>query len=179
MARIEIGRIVKPHGLGGEVVVAGVRLEAEVFRALERLEARMADGATRELVMRSIRPFMHNWLVTFEGVADVDAARELHGGVLTVERAQLPPAGEGEVYLFELEGLVVRTEDGAALGRVVEVMQTGATPILVVRGEGGDGAGGAKPRERLLPMSPDALVAVDTAQGTIVVRLLPGMEDLP
>lgn len=173
-ARIEIGRIVKPHGLKGELVVSGVRLTPAEFLALRDLEAIGPDGARRALKLRATRPFMQSMLVLFEDVDDVDAARVLHGQVLEVDPARLPPPGDGTVYLFQLIGLLVATVEGEALGRVVDVFQTGATPILVVREESGEG----KPRERMIPMSPDVLVAVDTAAGTITVRLLPGMESL-
>jgi 16S rRNA processing protein RimM len=175
-ARVEIGRVVKPHGLKGELVVSGVRLSAEEFATLGALEAVAQDGARRALTIRSARPFMQSLLVMFEGVADVDAARLLHGQVLEVDPARLPEAGDGTVYLFQLMGLPVRTETGEPLGRVTDVFQTGATPILVVKT--GAGEAGGKVRERMLPMSPDVLVRVDTAGDGITVRLLPGMEEL-
>jgi 16S rRNA processing protein RimM len=174
-ARVEIGRVVKPHGLKGELVISGVRLTAEEFAGLREVEAIAQDGARRGLTIRSARPFMQSLLVTFEGVADVDAARALHGQVLEIDPARLPDAGDGTVYLFQLMGQPVRTEAGEPLGRVIDVFQTGATPILVIRGEADPGA---KARERMLPMSPDVLVKVDTAGEGITVRLLPGMEDL-
>jgi len=170
-ARVELGRIVKPHGLKGEMVVVGVRLSPEELLEISQVVARGADGAVRPLRITATRPFLQNQLVRFEGVDDIDEARTLHGHVLEVDPARLPPAEEGTVYLFQLVGLLVVAEDGAALGRVREVLQTGASPILVVRPE--DGA-----KERLIPMSPDALVRVDTAAGSIVVRVLPGMEEL-
>jgi 16S rRNA processing protein RimM len=176
VTRVEIGRIVKPHGLKGELVVSGVALSAEEFAALGQLEAVARDGARRVLTIRSARPFMQSLLVTFEGVGDVDAARLLHGQVLEVDPAQLPDAGDGTVYLFQLMGLSVRTDAGESLGRVTDVFQTGATPILVVRGEAA--TEGGKARERMLPMSPDVLVKVDTKGDGITVHLLPGMDDL-
>ena len=159
----------KAHGLNGEVVVAGVRLDADVLRALGTVEVQVGRDAPRRLTISAIRPFVQNWLVTFEGVADRDAAEALHGGVVTVAESQLPPAGEGEVYLYQLEGLAVKTDTGSPLGHVKDVMTTGAAPILVVD-DGG--------RERLLPMSPDVLVAVDLEEKTIVVRMLPGLDEL-
>jgi 16S rRNA processing protein RimM len=174
-ARIEIGRVVKPHGLKGELVVSGVRLDPTEFLALRDVEAIGPDGARRALRVRATRPFMQSMLVEFEGVDDVDAARLLHGQVLEVDPGRLPPAGDGTVYLFQLLGLLVVTEQGEALGAVSDVLQTGATPILVVRGEPGKGG---KARERMIPMSPDVLLEVDRGAGQITVRLLPGMEDL-
>ena len=173
---VEIGRVVKPHGLKGELVVGGVRLSAEEFKGLGELDAVAKDGARHTLTIKSARPFMQSLLVTFDGISDVDAARRLHGQVLEVDPARLPDAGDGTVYLFQLMGLPVQTESGESLGRVIDIFQTGATPILVVRASAGEGTG--KARERMLPMSPDVLVKVDTTGDGITVRLLPGMEDL-
>jgi len=170
-ARVELGRIVKPHGLKGELVVSGVRISPEELLQVRDVEAVEADGTRRPLAIVGTRPFMQSVLVRFEGVRDVDEARLLHGQVLEVDPARLPVAEEGTVYLFQLIGLAVATVEGTALGRIADVFQTGATPILVVRDDD------AK-RERMLPMSPDVLVRVDTAAGTVTVRLLPGMEEL-
>ncbi|MEP7027626.1 MAG: ribosome maturation factor RimM [Candidatus Eisenbacteria bacterium] len=175
-ARVEVGRIVKPHGLRGELVVSGVRLDPDEFRALGTVEAVRADGSRRSLDVVSARPFMQSLLARFAGVEDVDQARELHGQVLEIDPACLPPPGDGTVYLFQMLGLVVRTDAGEELGRVAEVLQTGATPVLVVRGD--PTPEGARGRERMIPMSPDALRSVDTALGEVIVHLLPGMEDL-
>lgn len=167
--RVALGRVTKPHGLKGEVVVAGTPLSPEVLEGLGALEGRDAKGGVRPLMIVAARPFMQNVLVRFEGVEDVDAARELAGLDLEIDPARLPRPDKGEVYIYELIGLTVATEQGESLGTVKDVMRTGAAPILVVRGEG---------RERLLPMSPEVLLEVDVPGGRVVVRLLPGMEDL-
>jgi 16S rRNA processing protein RimM len=166
--RVELGRIVKPHGLKGELVVSGVRISAEELLAVRDVEALGASGERQPLTIVATRPFMQSVLVRFQGVDDVDQARLLHGQVLEVDPTRLPPAEDGTVYLFQLMGLSVVTEDGESLGTVKDVFQTGATPILVVRGT----------RERMIPMSPDMLVNVDTAGGKVTVRLLPGMEEV-
>lgn len=170
MKRVELGRIVKPHGLKGELVVSGVRLSPEELVAVRDVEAIGPDGTRRALVVASARPFVQSQLVRFEGVEDVDQARALHGHVLEVDPARLPPAGDGTVYLFQLIGLTVFDEGGATLGTVKDVIQTGATPILVVHPDGA--------KERLIPMSQDVLVRVDTDAGSITVRVLPGMDEL-
>ena len=167
-ARVELGRIVKPHGLKGEMVVSGVRITPEELLKVRDVEAVDASGERRPLTIVATRAFMQSVLVRFRDVDDVDQARELHGQVIEVDPARLPSLGDGTVYLFQLVGLSVVTEDGASLGKVADVFQTGATPILVVRGT----------RERMIPMSPDMLVNVDTAGGLVTVRLLPGMDEV-
>ena len=116
------------------MVVSGVRITPEELLKVRDVEAVGADGARRPLTIVATRAFMQSVLVRFQGVDDVDQARELHGQVIEVDPARLPPAGDGTVYLFQLVGLSVVTEDGESLGKVADVFQTGATPILVVRG---------------------------------------------
>ena len=183
MQRIDLGRVLKPHGLRGQVVVGGVRLSLDEFRGLGHVYARGVPGAdgvpaaTRRLEIEDAKEFQHNMIVRFEGFSDREEAATIHGAVLEVDESQLPPTEDGQVYLFRLVGLTVVTEAGEPLGAVREILQTGATPILIV--DGPPPPGGGRPRERMLPMSPDVLVKVDTAGGLITVRLLPGMEDLP
>jgi 16S rRNA processing protein RimM len=181
--RIDIGRVIKAHGLRGQVVVGGVRLAREEFVGLGHVWARGVAGAsgepkaTRRLVIEEAKDFQHSLIVRFEGFSDRDEAEAIHGAVLEVDEAQLPETEEGTVYLFQLVGLHVANEAGERLGTVREILQTGATPILVV--DAPVEAGGGKPRERMFPMSEEVLVRVDTAGGLVTVRVLPGMDDLP
>lgn len=184
MTRIDVGRVIKAHGLRGQVVVGGVRLSLEEFRALGHVYAKGVAGttgpaaATRRLEIQDVKAFMHNLIVRFAGFDAREQAEEIHGVVLEIDPAQLPENEEGTVYLFQLVGLEVATEAGERLGTVSEVLQTGATNVLIVHGPAPDPAVGGKPREWMLPMSAEVLVRVDTAGGTITVRLLPGMDEL-
>lgn len=77
-----------------------------------------------------------------EGCPDRDQAALLLGCDIAVRRDQLPEAAEeGEFYWTDLEGLRVRTTDGADLGVVDHLFETGANDVVVVRGD----------RERLIP----------------------------
>jgi 16S rRNA processing protein RimM len=93
-------------------------------------------------------------------------ARTLVGCDLYVGRDELPPPPEGEFYWFDLEGLLVYTEEGLCLGRVEEFFPTGSNEVLVVR----QGV-----RETLLPFIKDVILSVDAAQGKLHVRAIPGL----
>ena len=140
MTRVDVGRVIKAHGLRGQVVVGGVRLSLEEFVGLGHVYARGVAGttgekaATRRLEIADAKPFQHSMIVRFEGFDRREEADELHGVVLEVDTSQLPENKDGTVYLFQLVGLAVSTEAGEPLGRVTEVLQTGATPILIVHG---------------------------------------------
>jgi len=168
MSRVWIGRIGRVHGLRGEVSLEGASLDAEALRAVRDFTWHGPDGAERALVLAAARPAHARVLARFEGVDDRDRAQALARGELYAEQAALPDSGPGEAYTFELIGLEVRTEDGRVLGVLREIMNSGAHPIYVVRGE----------RELLLPAHPAFLRRVDLAARTITMAVPAGLEEL-
>lgn len=95
-----------------------------------------------------------------EGVGDREQAEALRGARIAVERTQLEPLPAGEYYWADLLGLRVVTNEGAELGRVIRLLETGANDVLVVQGE----------RERLIPfLRPQVVSAIDLTAGTLVV----------
>lgn len=99
-------------------------------------------------------------IARLEGIEDRDAAAELTGSDIGVDRDALPDPGEGHYYWADLEGLAVVHEDGTELGRVAYLMATGANDVLVVDG----------PYERLIPFVPEEVILdVDIAAGVIRV----------
>ncbi len=99
-------------------------------------------------------------IAKLEGVDDRDRARAWLGSDIAIDRSQLPEPGPGEYYWVDLEGLRVRTVDGADLGTVSHLFETGANDVLVVHGD----------RERLIPFTlGHAVQRVDQQQGIIEV----------
>lgn len=96
----------------------------------------------------------------FAGIEDRAAASTLRGALVAVPAAALPGLAEGEHYWRDLIGLEVVTGAGAGLGRVENLMETGANHALVTR----DGQ-----RERLIPFIAQVVREVDVARGAIVV----------
>ncbi len=103
--RLEIGRITKPHGLGGDVLVKFIT---------DRLDERTAPGA--ELVTRSDRiltverasPHKDRWIVHFAGVDTREQAESLHGHLLFAD----PLEDTGDVFVHDLIGRRLLTPDG-------------------------------------------------------------------
>jgi len=95
---------------------------------------------------------------------DRDAAAELIGSSIAIRPDQLPAAGEDEYYWSDLRGLKVITIQGVELGRVVNLMETGANDVLVVREAGEQG------RERLIPFIRHQVIQeVDLENGQLTV----------
>ncbi len=123
--RLEVGRIVKAHGLAGEVVVHPV----------SNVEGRFAAGAVvtaggERMVVVSSRPHQGRWLVRFEGIDDRNAAEAKRGAILMGDLPEDAP--EGEVWVHEMIGARVWGRDGIDLGAVVAVEANPAHDLLVL-----------------------------------------------
>src|SRR5262249_25776825 len=112
------------------------------------------------------RPFGAGLLLTIAGVDSREAAAALTHSEVRVERAALPaPAGD-EYFVADVVGCQVINHDGARLGVVEETFWNGAHDLMVVR----EGAGAGDAAERLIPLVPDFIRAVDPAARTVRVE---------
>ena len=127
-ALLEVGRIAKPHGLGGQVVVD------LVTNRTERLDPGtvLTTSSGFELVVEASQPFVKRWIVTFSGVADREAAERLRGLRLLAEPVEDPDA----LWVDELVGSSVEDQNGRPLGKVVAMIANPASDLLELEGGG-------------------------------------------
>lgn len=168
------GRVVKAHGITGELVV-DVRTDDpyERFAAGNRLrlKASRGQGAVREVRVDSARPHGARLLVRLAEVNDRDAAEALRGHLFVVDSGELPPLEDpDEFYDHELEGLAVRTIGGDEVGIVNEVLHTAAGELLSLRTPAG--------REVLIPFVSAIVTSVSRATGVIEIDPPEGLLDL-
>jgi 16S rRNA processing protein RimM len=114
----------------------------------------------------SLRRHGQDMLLQLKELSDRDAAELLRGNVLFTRTDDLPPLPKGVYYLHQIEGLEVFTEEGEDLGRVEEILKTGANDVYVVQGAKG---------EVLLPAIPQVIREVKLEDGRIIVHLLDGL----
>jgi 16S rRNA processing protein RimM len=124
-ADLELGRVGRPHGVRGEVVVT-----LHTDRSERTTPGAVLRAGDRTLVVASARPHQGRWLLRFEGITDRDGAEELRGATLVGEPLDDP--GEGRLWVHELVGDHVRDVHGNTLGRVAEVQANPAHDILVL-----------------------------------------------
>jgi 16S rRNA processing protein RimM len=178
--RIVVGRIGRPHGIRGEVVI-GVRTDEPDLRFAvgATLDARSTsddagpeNGAGGErLTVASVRWHSGQLLVAFAGITDRTAASELTGSWLSVDSSQLPDTGDPDEFRdYELIGLSVRTCAGDPVGVVTDVLHYGQD-LLVVRRQ--DEPGG----EALVPFVKAIVPEVDLRAGVVVIDPPPGLLD--
>ncbi len=140
-----MGRVGKPHGVGGAFVVEGASddpdrfaVGAELLVAGEQAHVEESKRSGGRLVIRLDR-------------------RPERGSVLEVPRSSLPPTGEDEYYVADLIGLEVVEEEGRSLGSVRDVSNYAANDVLEL--DSG----------LLLPLVEDCVRQVDLDAGRIVV----------
>lgn len=166
--QVTVGRIGRPHGIRGEVVV-GVRTdEPEIrFAVGARLDTDPADVGP--LTVAAVRRQSGELIVRFRGIRDRTAAGELRGTWLSVDSGTLAPTGDPDEFRdHELVGLCVRTVDGADVGVVEDVLHHGQD-TLIVR---------AASREILVPFVKAIVISVDVEAGVLVIDPPPGLLDL-
>jgi 16S rRNA processing protein RimM len=159
--RVEVGRVLRPHGVHGEVVVEPYSDLPERFEAGAELLS-----AGRRVTVETVRPHRGGLLVRFEGVPDRDAAEVLRGSVLEIARAAVPEAPEGTWYYFELVGCLCHDRREGALGEVTDVIEDGGGVLLDVH-DGG--------RRVLVPFVRDFVRRVDPESRRIELDLPEGL----
>jgi 16S rRNA processing protein RimM len=122
---LEVGRITKPHGLRGEVVVK------LVSDRVDRLDPGAVLSSTRgDLVVRAARPHQDRWIVVFEGCTTREQADELRGVVLSAEPVDDPD----ELWVHQLVGATVVTTAGDTVGRCTGVIANPAADLIELEG---------------------------------------------
>jgi 16S rRNA processing protein RimM len=125
---LEVGRIARPHGLLGEVVVVLITNRTERIAAGAELTCRAGSSGDRILEVRRSRPFQGRYLVEFEGVHTREAAEELRGALLLAPPVDDPDA----LFVHDLVGSEVVEIDGTRRGTVLAVQANPASDLLVM-----------------------------------------------
>jgi 16S rRNA processing protein RimM len=154
---VVLGRFGAPFGVQGWVKLESFTDPPDQVVRYPGLRAGAAGG---EVAVRDWKRVGRGQLaVQVEGIATRDAAVALRGAEVWVRRADLPPPPPGEYYFADLIGLQAVNREGDALGRVADIVELPAHPVVVLQGE----------RERLVPLVPERLIGVDLDAGRITL----------
>jgi 16S rRNA processing protein RimM len=169
---LTVGRVVKAHGVTGELVV-DIRTDdpEQRFAPGSTLRAKGSDRRERSYTVDTVRPHGGRLLVRLSGVADRDTADALRGSVFVIDSADLPPIDEDDTYYdHQLEGLRVQTTAGLELGTVTEVLHTAAGELLAVKREDAP--------ELLVPFVSAIVTSVSLENGVVEIDPPDGLLDL-
>ena len=188
---VVMGRIVAPYGVFGWLKVVP---DTEAFDGLFDYDNWWLGKGDdwREMVVETAKVHNDVIVVKLKGIDDRDAALACKGKQIAVPRAQLPEAEENEYYWSDLIGLRVKNLQGIDFGLIVDVFETGANDVIVVKPDvvkpealKQEAASEApvekavlskskvdvkdKPQERLLPFTAAVVLEVDIKAKTMLV----------
>jgi 16S rRNA processing protein RimM len=152
-ALLAVGRIVKPHGLRGDVIVSLTTNRHERVAVGSVLHAE--DGRSFEVSRSSAH--RGRWIVTFVGVDGIDAAEALRDTPLSAPPFEDPDA----LWVHDLIGSMVEDVSGTELGRVTSVEANPASDLLVLEG------GALIPLRFVTGSVPGSRVTVDVPDGLL------------
>jgi len=161
-----LGRIVKTHGIRGEVQVYSYS-DVEYFLDYKDLfiQGKYGDKVPQRVLKARVKKGQ-SVILALEGVVDRTQAGSFVGKEIFLDRAKLSPPAEGEYYWHEIEGLSVVSAGGEELGILSDVLATGAHDVYVVKGDRG---------EILVPAVEQMVKKIDLEKGVMVVDLPPGL----
>jgi 16S rRNA processing protein RimM len=159
--RLAIGVIVAPHGTRGEV---RMQIWTHFPEHLTDIPAVYLGDEERPRRLRSIGTSRGHATLSLQGISNREAAEDLRGVVVRIDREQAAPLEEDEFYHYQLIGLQVETEAGESLGTLAEIIETGANDVYVVKD--------AEGKETLIPALKDVVPVIDPEAGKMIVRPL-------
>jgi len=164
-----VGRIARPHGLRGQVVInPETDFVEQRFAAGSTVWTRSAAGEER-LTVVSVRLQNGRPIVGFEGFSRIEDAERLAGLELRVPEDALQPLQPGTYYEYQLVGCTVETTSGTVVGEVAKVEGGAGASRLVMNGRRG---------EILIPLASDICVEIDVAHKRIRIDPPEGLLEL-
>jgi 16S rRNA processing protein RimM len=166
-----VGKIVNTHGIRGEVrVISQTDFADERYAAGSVLyvgEDRNSDK--KALTVQAHRRHKNFDLLQFEGLNNINFVEPLKGMSLYVNEEQLGELNENEFYYHEIIGCEVYNENNQLLGKITEILSTGANDVWVVKRKG--------KKDALIPYIENVVKSVDPENKRVDVELLPGLVD--
>lgn len=157
-----IGRIAGAFGVKGELKLALVSSRPDHLRKIKTVY--VGDQTRTYNVGRFHEHKANQYIVRLREIEDRDAAELLKGEEVFIRISDAAPLAADEYFLHDLNGLTVKTQDGTEIGKVVEIIETGANDVLVVRQIG-------QP-DVLVPMVRSFITTIDVANGLIEITSL-------
>ena len=160
---LAVGTVVRPHGLRGELLINSLTDFPEHLSSVETVY--LGDQAEPHPLAR-VRTQRGKFIIQLGDCTDRDMAEKYRGQVVQIKAEAAAPLPPGMYYQHQVIGLAAYTEEGEHLGELVEVLETGANDVYVIRGEQG---------ELLLPVIPSVIRGTDLAERRLTVHLLDGL----
>ena len=166
---LRVGVIASTHGVRGEVKVFPTTDDAKRFKELKEV---ILDTGKEHILMEieHVKFFKNMVILKFRGYDNINEIEKYKSRDLLMTRDQAVDLEPDEYFITDLIGLAVVSDQGAELGILKDVLETGANDVYVVAMKDG--------KELMLPAIGDCILNVDLEQGRMEVHVLEGLMDL-
>jgi len=159
-----VGFLRRPHGVHGEIIMD---LHTDFPERLRSGRKLLIGEDHKPMTLAGVRPHARGMLMKFKGLETPEDVGQFRNQWVYVKASEVPPLPEGQVYQHELFGFKVLDENDNPLGELVEIIETGANDVYVVKDDSG--------RELLLPAIPSVILELDPVHRLMRVHLLEGL----
>lgn len=164
----QVGVITSTHGIKGEVKVFPTTDDPRRFKRLK--EVILDTGKERlTLEVEGAKFFKQFVILKFKGLDNINDVEKYRRASLLVTRKNAVRLEKDEYFVADLIGLEVRDEDGGKIGRLQDVIETGANDVYDIDLDDG--------RKLLLPAIRQCVLEVDVEAGFIRIHILEGLLD--
>ena len=163
---LQVGVITSTHGVRGDVKVFPTTDDPTRFKKLKKV---IVEGKREntEMEVQQVRFFKNMVILKLKGIDTMDDAEKLRNRSLLVSRENAVKLKPGEYFICDLIGLEVSEDNGNYLGKLTEVIQTGANDVYVVQME--------NDKEVLIPNIKDCIINISLEDNSMTVHLLEGL----
>lgn len=163
---LKVGVITTTHGVRGEVKVYPTTDDAGRF--LDLSEVLLDTGKEyRKLEIQNVKFYKNLAILKFKGIDNINDIEKYKGRGLWIPREQGQVLSEDEYYIADLLDMEVLQENGTLVGRLKDVLETGANDVYIVETPEG--------KEILLPAIKDCILKVDIEAGKMTVHIMDGL----
>lgn len=166
--KFQVGVITSTHGVRGEVKVFPTTDDAHRFKRLKEV---ILDTGKEEIILEieGVKFFKQFVILKFKGYDNINDIEKYRQKSLYVTRENAVRLRRDEYFIADLMGLKVLDEEGQAIGKLREVMETGANDVYIIDLDDG--------RELLLPAIKQCVLQVKPEEGWIQIHILEGLLD--
>jgi 16S rRNA processing protein RimM len=159
-----VGFLRRPHGVQGEIIMD---LHTDFPERLRSGRKLLIGDEHKPVTLAGARPHAKRMLVKFKDIETPEDVGQFRNQWVYVKASEAPPLPKGQIYQHELFGFRVMDENDNPLGELVEIIETGANDVYVVKDDSG--------RELLLPAIPSVILDLDPVRRLMRVHLLEGL----
>ena len=160
---IVIGKIIAPIGIRGEVKAICLTDFPERFDKGNKVSLKIFEEPIKTLLIETSREHKDGFVIKLEGINSREEAECLRNTELVVDKSEVGKLPEDSFYIFNLIGLDVITDDGRNVGKIVDVIHTGANDVYYTD------------KKVCIPALKQVVLEIDFTGKKMVIHPMPGL----